>query len=163
MAQVEATSHDMESGITPGLFAPDPDIMTGSTAKMVLEHNPIEPSWILAGSPFARLANHSKSSDDASCTAVWDCTAGEFRWYFHWDETVFILEGDVRVTSASGNVVILKAGDIAYFRAGTWSTWKIDRYVRKVAFLRRPMPRLFVVARALVRRLRGQTPEQSGF
>ncbi|KQW32378.1 cupin [Rhizobium sp. Root274] len=119
-----------------------------SPAAMVAAHGdhlalkaaPINPEWIIRGTPLARIGEHSTSADEASSTAVWDCTAGEFRWYFGWDETVVIQEGEVHVTDADGEERLLRAGDIAYFRGGTWATWRIDNYVRKVAFLRKPFP-----------------------
>jgi uncharacterized cupin superfamily protein len=101
---------------------------------------PIDPAWILSGDPQARSSAHSKAPDDCAATGIWDCTAGTFRWYFGWDETVVILEGEVRVTTESGLQRVLQAGDIAYFKGGTWATWQIDDYVRKIAFLRRPFP-----------------------
>lgn len=35
--------------------------------------------------------------------------AGAFEWYYGWEETVQILEGQVRVTSATGRVHVLRA------------------------------------------------------
>jgi uncharacterized protein len=101
---------------------------------------PIEPDWIVEGSPVARAADHVRTADDASFSAVWDCTAGTFRWYFHWDETVVILEGEVHVTAEDGSSYTLKAGDMGYFAARSWSTWHVENYVKKVAFIRRPFP-----------------------
>ncbi|WLR95237.1 cupin domain-containing protein [Shinella zoogloeoides] len=101
---------------------------------------PIEPSWIIDGSPVARAADHVRSADDSSFSAQWDCTAGTFRWYFHWDETVVILEGEVHITAEDGSSYTLRTGDMGYFAARTWATWHIDDYVRKAAFIRRPFP-----------------------
>lgn len=101
---------------------------------------PIEPSWIINGSPVARSADHARSEDGSAISAVWDCTAGTFRWYFHWDETVVILEGEVDVTAEDGSSYTLRAGDMGYFAARTWSTWHVDNYVKKAAFIRRPFP-----------------------
>lgn len=117
-----------------------PPLVAASSAAMEMKAAPIDPDWIVSGKPDARIAEHSHSADKAAMTALWDCTAGTFRWYFAWDETVMILEGEVRVTDANGAVRILKAGDIAYFAGNTWATWQIDNYVRKIAFLRRPFP-----------------------
>ena len=102
--------------------------------------SPIKPEWVLTGDPQARVANHSQGDDQCASTCIWDCTAGSFRWYFGWDETVFILEGEVHVTSEEGIQRILRAGDVGYFKAGTWATWSVDSYVKKVAFMRRPFP-----------------------
>lgn len=123
------------------MASPAPEPMVAShSGNLALKPAPIEPSWIISGTPHARLADHSRSADEASSTAVWDCTAGEFRWYFGWDETVVIQEGEVHVTAEDGSERWLRAGDIAYFRGGTWATWRIDTYVRKIAFLRKPFP-----------------------
>jgi uncharacterized protein len=117
-----------------------PPVVTGHSEHLLMKAAPINPDWIIRGGPVARVGKHSTSTDEASSTAVWDCTAGEFRWFFGWDETVVIQEGDVHVTDDQGKAQLLKVGDIAYFRGGTWATWRVDTYVRKVAFLRKPFP-----------------------
>ncbi|NTF06294.1 cupin domain-containing protein [Agrobacterium rubi] len=115
-------------------------VVSAPSHAMDMQPAPINPDWIIAGDPQARMADHSRSGDRAAYTALWDCTAGTFRWFFAWDETVHILEGGVHVTAEDGSVHHLNAGDVAYFKAGTWATWRVDTYVRKVAFLRRPFP-----------------------
>ncbi|MGD9478785.1 cupin domain-containing protein [Shinella sp. G-2] len=120
---------------------------------------PIEPSWIVSGSPIARAADHVRSADDSSYSAIWDCTSGTFRWYFHWDETVVILEGEVHITDEDGSSRTLRAGDMGYFAARTWATWRIDNYVRKAAFIRRPFPSPV----AAVYRLRNAFRQQKTF
>ena len=104
---------------------------------------PINPAWILAGAPHVRSIEVSRSADGASNTMIWDCTAGTFRWYFGVDETVHIMDGEVIVSDDSGNTRTLRAGDIGFFPAGTWMTWRVETYVRKVAFLRHPLPQPF--------------------
>lgn len=123
---------------------------------------PIEPSWIIAGHPRARIALHSRSGDEAATTAVWDCTVGEFRWFFDWDETVIILEGEVHVTAQDGTQRTLRAGDIGYFAGGTWATWRIDSYVRKIAFCRKRFPAPVALAYRLRNMLRGEPAAQGG-
>ncbi len=117
-----------------------------TAGDMELRLSPIEPSWVIAGAPVARLAEHSRGQDDAAVTAVWDCTSGEFRWHFGWDETVMIMEGEVHVTAEDGTERLLRAGDVAYFAGGTWAVWRIDRYVKKVAFCRKPFPKPLTMA-----------------
>lgn len=104
-----------------------------------LQPSPIEPGWILSGNPQARVTYHSKAADKLAATAMWDCTAGSFRWFFREDETVVILEGDVFITAEDGTQRLLRAGDVGYFKAGTWATWRVDNYVRKIAFVRQPL------------------------
>lgn len=129
--------------VTPwfGGLSLKPSIEAGNAARMELNCAPINPDWILEGQPFARASQQSASGDGAAYTAVWDCTAGTFRWYFGWDETVVILEGEVHVTDENGVTQTLRQGDVGYFVGGTWATWKVDNYVRKVAFMRRTLPK----------------------
>ncbi len=108
-----------------------------------LKSSPINAAWILSGEPQARSIEVSRSPDGASNTIIWDCTAGTFRWYFGVDETVHILDGEVIVSDANGNMRTLRTGDIGFFPAGTWMTWRVENYVRKVAFLRHPPPQPF--------------------
>ncbi|MBB4091964.1 cupin domain-containing protein [Ochrobactrum pecoris] len=124
------------------LASKGPAVVSDNATEMELKSAPINPDWVLEGNPQARSYEQSASNDRAAYTAIWDCTAGTFRWYFGWDETVYILEGEVHVTDADGGTRTLRAGDVAYFRGGTWATWKIDNYLRKVAFMRRTLPEL---------------------
>jgi uncharacterized cupin superfamily protein len=101
-------------------------IVHSNGAELELQNSPIEPSWILAGDPKTRARELSRSEDNIALTWTWDCTAGEFRWYFDMDETVQILEGAVTVTDADGRVYDLKTGDSAYFPAGHWTVWKVE-------------------------------------
>ena len=130
-------------------------LVAQSIDNLDMQAAPIDPSWVLSGAPKARLALHSRSNDDAATTAVWDCTAGEFRWYFGWDETVVILEGSVHVTAEDGSEQTLRAGDIGYFSGDTWATWRIDDYVRKVAFCRKQFPAPIALAYKVRDMLRG--------
>lgn len=107
---------------------------------------PIEPTWVLEGSPRARSALHSISADGSATTTVWDCTGGTFRWHFGWDETVHILEGEVEVTAEDDSVRWLRAGDVAFFPAGSSAVWHIPVYLRKLAFCRRAFPAPVVAA-----------------
>ena len=115
-----------------------------------LEPAPIRPEWIMVGDPIARSAELSRSPDGTALTALWDCSAGTFNWFFGGDETVHILEGEVVVSDDDG-IRTLQAGDVALFPAGTWATWRVPRYVKKVAFCRDPMPRPVLKVVQLVR------------
>ena len=48
-----------------------------SSDHLPMKSTPINPDWIVAGEPQARTAEHSRGHDDASMTAIWDCTAGD--------------------------------------------------------------------------------------
>ncbi|MFB9949595.1 cupin domain-containing protein [Rhizobium puerariae] len=123
--------------------------------SLPMEPRPIEPSWVISGTPVARAASHSQADDKCATTTVWDCTAGQFRWFFGWDEVVVILEGEVHVTAEDGTVRVLRSGDLAYFKAGTWATWRIDDYVKKIAVVRKPFPLAVSLYYRILNRLLG--------
>lgn len=107
---------------------------------MTLEDCPIDPGWVRAGRPQARAATHAMARDGLSSTHLWECSAGAFAWRFSVEETVLILDGEVRVTSPGGQVRTLRAGDVGHFPAHTTWLWEVDRHVRKIAFCRREVP-----------------------
>jgi uncharacterized cupin superfamily protein len=116
--------------------------------------SPINPAWILEGTPVARNALLSFSPDGSASTLFWDCTAGRFNWYYTADETVCVLEGGVTIKEPSGTIHRLGAGDTIYFPAGTHAEWIVDHYIRKVAFCRTPLPGPVDFAKRVLRRLK---------
>jgi uncharacterized cupin superfamily protein len=140
----------------------NPPLVAHALGDLTMKPAPIEPEWVLSGDPQARVALHSRSGDEHASTAVWDCTAGAFRWYFDWDETVVILEGEVHVVTADGVERTLRTGDIGYFAGGTWATWSIGSYVRKIAFCRKRLPKPVALAYRLRNALRGDAGSQGG-
>lgn len=119
-----------------------------------LDAAPIPQGWILEGRPEARGKVLSCSSDEMAFTAMWDCTAGRFNWFYDIDETVCIMEGSVTVRDMAGHSTTLKPGDTFLFRAGTQFHWTVTRYVRKVAFIHIPMSRKMRLARRVYRSLK---------
>ena len=115
-----------------------------------LKPAPIDPRWIVEGTPAARNRVVAGSSDGFAWTMVWDCTAGTFHWNYKVDETVHLLEGAVTVT-VNGQTNTLRAGDIAFFPAGAVATWHVENYVRKLAFCQKPVPALLGVPLRLAR------------
>jgi uncharacterized cupin superfamily protein len=106
-----------------------------------LTDDPIAPEDIICGEPRARSHTWAVSADQTTTHWLWDCTAGSFRWWFGFDETVSIVEGSVHVHVEGEEPITLHTGDAAYFPAGRWSIWTVDDYVRKHAVLRVPVPR----------------------
>lgn len=101
---------------------------------------PIDPSWILEGAPRARIVALASGADGFATTALWDCTPGTFRWQFHWDETVHVMEGVVEVTMPDGGEHVLRAGSVAFFPGGSHAVWRVVEPVRKLAVCRRTVP-----------------------
>jgi hypothetical protein len=71
---------------------------------------------------------------------VWDCTAGRFNWFYDIDETVYVIEGSALIKNESGEARLVAAGDTILFRAGSRAEWTVDKYIRKIAFFRNPVP-----------------------
>lgn len=131
-------------------------------SEVLLQPSPIEQDWILDGDPQARTAEWSRSVDGTTTTNVWDCTAGRFRWYFAVDEIVHIMDGSVTVSSDDHPARTLVAGDAALFRAGTWSEWHVENYVRKHAILRRHLPGSLLLALKFAGNVRGALRRAKG-
>jgi hypothetical protein len=111
-----------------------------ANTELELQSAPIDPSWILSGTPTARNRVLFNSSDTSGWTMLWDCTAGEFRWQYRVDEIIHFLEGSVTVTDESGVTTTYGPGDVTCFRAGTAATWHVESYVRKLAFCQYQLP-----------------------
>jgi uncharacterized protein len=112
-----------------------------ATGKLPLGSCPIRPAWILEGNPVARNKLIAAAADGTSSTLMWDCTAGRFNWHYQIDETICVVEGSVTVRDHFGATRTLVAGDTAFFPAGSSAEWTVDHYVRKIAFMRQPLPR----------------------
>jgi uncharacterized cupin superfamily protein len=136
-----------------------------ATGQMTLGPAPIAAAWILEGNPTARNKFLAGSADNTATTYMWDCTAGKFNWFYDIDETICVVEGSVIVRDHRGSTRKLMAGDTAFFPAGSSAEWTVEEYVRKIAFLRLPLPKSVLLAKrtyhALKRLLGRRTqPEQ---
>jgi len=116
--------------------------------------SPICAEWVLDGKPITHVKLLSNSADGAASTVYWDCTAGRFNWFYDMDETVCVLEGSVSIKDESGKTRRLSPGDWAFFPKGSRAEWSVDRYVRKIAFCRAPMPKPLLLLRRVYRGLK---------
>ena len=73
-------------------------------------------------------------------------------------------EADLVVVEGAGSAseINLRQGDIAYFAGKTWATWRIDNYVRKIAFCRKRFPAPVALAYQLRNLLRGDKGASGG-
>ena len=93
----------------------EPDIVDGT---QVGEFRQLEPG---ADTDGLRL--------DAS---IWRSAPASYEYDFPSDEAFHVLEGAVVIELPdAGDTVELKAGDVAYFRAGTRSVWRITEPFKK--------------------------------
>jgi uncharacterized cupin superfamily protein len=144
------------SELLPPTGAAPPAVQSFTSRGWELPLQPIEPTWILEGEPVARCITLAASPDGLLSTGLWDCTAGTFEWFYWLDETIYVLEGGVVITEASGRVHDLEAGDIALLPAGSRVRWRVDEYVRKFFVVRaRPPKPLSMLRESLRRRVLG--------
>lgn len=61
----------------------------------------------------------------------WVCEPSVFDWEYDCEETAYIEEGKVKVSSAEGTVE-LGAGELVFFPAGLRCTWQVKEKIRKV-------------------------------
>jgi uncharacterized cupin superfamily protein len=132
-----------------------PHVQTSHVFHDDLSFSPIPAEWVLEGKPQARAKDVVQANEDGLRVAIWDCSAGKFRWYFNGDEFVHILEGSVTVSDEHGRTRTLKPGDVAYFQAGVHSVWQVDKYVKKLALVRDNSPSLAWRARRKLGQLYG--------
>ena len=153
-----------ETGAARQLTADDPTVeldileqtisMEGARALRHDDHGlvgaPIPRGWILEGNPVARNRRLAGSSDQHATAFMWDFTAGRFNWFYGEDEIAHVLEGSVIIEDASGVRKALQAGDTFHFPAGSRYQWTVPGYVRKIAFLHRPLSREMRLVKGIV-------------
>jgi uncharacterized cupin superfamily protein len=105
-----------------------------------LPEMPIEPSWVIEGTPQARGTVLVQSADKLVTSGLWSCTAGKFQWVFSWDEFVHILDGEVVISEEGGETYTLNPGDFAHFPLGLKTKWHVPNFVKKAFTIRTPEP-----------------------
>ena len=123
-------------------------IQAASTSEAGFQPSPLEPTWIIDGNPTARAVTLTTASDGMLSCALWDCTAGKFKYVFGCDEIVHILEGQVTVEEP-GAEYTLRPGDVAFFPAGSTTYWTVPEYVKKFCIHR-------IAERGLLARVRSR-------
>lgn len=61
----------------------------------------------------------------------WGCEVSKFDWEYDAQETCYLYEGQVKVTTPDGEVANFGAGDIVVFPKGLKCTWDVTTPVRK--------------------------------
>jgi len=62
---------------------------------------------------------------------IWEKEISKFDWHYDTDETCYLLEGRVEVTTPDGETVRFGAGDMVHFPAGLSCAWDISEPVKK--------------------------------
>lgn len=114
-----------------------------SLDKAELKAAPIEPSWIVEGSPQARRTSIVRLTDGRTWIDHWDCTSGRFVWHYPLDEVAHIVEGEAFITDSEGVTSRIAAGNVVTFRQGSTANWHVPIYIRKLAVMHLPLHPLF--------------------
>jgi uncharacterized cupin superfamily protein len=115
--------------------------------------DPINPAWILEGTPSARVNVLAVGSDGSAWTCIWDCSAGKFNWFYSFDETVYILDGSVTLFGGTQQERTLKPGDMYFFPKGSQAHWHVEDHVRKLAFCHTILPDVITVPISFMKKM----------
>jgi len=121
-------------------------ILASTLADVELEPGQIPAEWILSGRPETRSKLLGKSPDHLGYIILWECGAVNYKWHYDKDEAYIVLSGEGFMTDEKGVEHRYGPGDVAFFPAGTDSTWRHPDHFRKVAVIKDPVPRLLVLA-----------------
>jgi uncharacterized cupin superfamily protein len=95
---------------------------------------------VVAGAPKSGTKILATSYDRNSIVWVWECSPGTFNWHYSEDETVYIISGEVFISTDSGEERRLGPGDMAVFPGGVSCKWRVTAHVRKLAITRKDLP-----------------------
>ena len=138
-----------------------PSLIETANLAVDLAPAPIEPSWIIEGTPTATSCTIARSSDGLGSTIVWHCTEGKFNWYYDFDETILILEGAIVLESEGMPAKRYGPGDVVFFRDGAHAKWHVEGHVKKLAFCLKTQPYVLGLAVRVINKLKRMflTPE----
>jgi uncharacterized cupin superfamily protein len=77
-----------------------------------------------------RLTDKEVAEKKIKSWPVWTKEISTFDWFYDSEEHCYILEGEIAISTAKGNVS-LSPGDYVIFKKGLACTWKISKNVRK--------------------------------
>jgi uncharacterized cupin superfamily protein len=114
-------------------------ILNSTLANVQLEPSSIPPQWLLSGNPETRSKLLGKTRDRLAYIILWECGAVSYKWHYNQDESYIVLSGEGFMTDEKGVERRYGPGDLAFFPAGTDSTWRHPDHFRKVAVLKDPV------------------------
>ena len=93
------------------------------------------PQKILEGRPTFAHTLLWESEDGSCLSGIWTSTVGKWEVVWPWDETCYILEGQVEMTDHLGKSVILNPGDFYHARKGSKHMWNKIQPIKKLMFI----------------------------
>jgi uncharacterized cupin superfamily protein len=107
-----------------------------------LTSSELRPEQVLGEIPSTRGTTLAVSRDGNLAVCLWACTVGGFRWEYHCDEIVHILEGRATITVDGHAPRVVTAGDVLYFEPGLVANWEVTADIKKLAICRTHAPSL---------------------
>jgi uncharacterized cupin superfamily protein len=101
----------------------------------------IPAEWLLSGDPATRSQLLVRSHDWLAHVLMWECGKASYKWHYDQDEAYIVLSGEGFMTDESGMERRFGPGDVAYFPAGTNTTWRHPDHFRKVVFVKESVGR----------------------
>lgn len=98
-------------------------------ATMALEHTPVPPAQVVAGSPTTGI--RVLDERDGAEIGVWEMTPGTAT-DVEADEVFIVLAGSATVAGIAADEVRLSPGDVVRLTAGMRATWTVHETLRKV-------------------------------
>jgi uncharacterized cupin superfamily protein len=95
------------------------------------EPYPLDPADIIEGEPNSRVHWLRQDEDTGLYTGIFRADPVKTRYAWAQDETVHILEGEVRIEFDDGDAIELGPGDVASFRKGDSAVWDIKSPLRE--------------------------------
>jgi uncharacterized cupin superfamily protein len=86
---------------------------------------PLDPGDILEGEPNSVVHWLRNDGESGLATGIFRSEPAKARYAWSQDETIHVLEGEVRIEFEDGEVLELKRGDVASFRKGDRAVWHI--------------------------------------
>lgn len=110
-----------------------PQILRFDELQTAAEHGAPPPARVLEGEPQFVTRNHYTDSTERFFSGEWSATVGAWQVVYdpHEEEFCVLLEGHAQLTSESGEVVDLKAGDSFVIPGGFVGVWRNLTPVRK--------------------------------
>ena len=78
-----------------------------------------------------KISDAEKKSLGINSWPTWSKEVSTFPWSYADKETAYILEGEVTVTSNTGESISFGSGDLVIFEAGLDCTWDVKSPLRK--------------------------------
>ena len=78
-----------------------------------------------------KISDAEKKSLGIDTWPTWSKEVSTFPWSYSDKETAYILEGNVTVTSHTGEFISFGPGDLVIFEAGLDCTWDVKSPLRK--------------------------------